>query len=110
MEKQEEQLKQAHAFVAKLNGFMAELEPHEQAMLVSLVGADELAADDVTGFGSGPRASDSYDSAVSSFGLDPASFGQDPKSFGMDPFRFALDPKSFGMDPFSFGIDTKRQP
>ncbi len=85
---------------------MEELAPHEQAMLVSLVRADELVADEVTGFGTG----DSYDPAVSSFGLDPASFGQDPKSFGMDPFRFALDPKSFGMDPFSFGIDTKRQP
>ena len=106
MENQEEQIKQAHAFVAKLNGFMAELESHEQTMLVSLVGADEAAADDVTGFGTG----DSYDQAVSSFGLDPASFGHDPKSFGMDPFKFALDPKSFGMDPFTFGIETKRQP
>ena len=110
MEMQEEKIEQARAFVAKLNGFMAVLESHEQTMLVSLVGADEAAADDVTGFGSGPRASDSYDSAVSSFGLDPASFGRDPKSFGMDPFRFALDPKSFGIDPFTFGIDTKRQP
>ena len=106
MEKQEDKIEQAHAFVAKLNGFMTDLEPHEQAMLVSLVGANELAADEVAGFGTG----DSYDQAVSSFGLDPASFGHDPKSFGMDPFTFALDPKSFGMDPFTFGIETKRQP